>query len=121
MMRIRCAVRAVIATLIVFAPSSIPAIVLSSGHDRFTNGRRMNDNTLRIPAPAALAFLLAFSISAPSFAGPSADIRRLENDFNAAYAANDLVEGRTDLPACGKEWAEYIKVQYSPAPKAGKS
>jgi ketosteroid isomerase-like protein len=84
----------------------------------------MNDNKTRIPVLAALAFLLALSISAPSFAGPSADIGRLENEFNAAYAANDLdryfgfyaedailwfPEGRTDVPAYKKEWTEYIK------------
>jgi hypothetical protein len=50
----------------------------------------MNDNNTRIPVLAALAFLLSLSISAPGFAGPSADIGRLENEFNAAYAANDL-------------------------------
>ncbi|MGD0492339.1 MAG: nuclear transport factor 2 family protein [Steroidobacteraceae bacterium] len=86
-------------------------------------GRRMHKNTIRISL-AALAFLLAFSVSTPSFAGPSADIRRLENEFNAAYAANDLdkyfgyyaddailwfPEGRTDVPAYKKEWTEYIK------------
>jgi ketosteroid isomerase-like protein len=84
----------------------------------------MNDNTTRIPVLAALAFLLFLSIPAPSSAGPSADIRRLENDFNAAYAANELdryfgfyaddailwfPEGRTDVPAYKKEWTEYIK------------
>ena len=84
----------------------------------------MNDNNTRFPVLAALAFLLALSISAPSFAGPSADIGRLENEFNAAYAANDLdryfgfyaedailwfPEGRTNVPAYKKEWTEYIK------------
>jgi ketosteroid isomerase-like protein len=85
----------------------------------------MNDNNTRFPVLAALAFLLALSISAPSFAGPSADIGRLENEFNAAYAANDLdryfgfyaedailwfPEGRTNVPAYKKEWTEYIRV-----------
>jgi ketosteroid isomerase-like protein len=99
------------------------SFVLSSGHNALLKGRRMNKNTIRISL-AALAFLLAFSISAPSFAGPSADIRRLENDFNSAYAANDLdkyfgfyaddallwfPEGRTNVPAYQKEWTEYIK------------
>jgi ketosteroid isomerase-like protein len=87
-------------------------------------GRRMNKNAIRFPTLAALTLLFAFSISAPSFAGPSADIRRLEDDFNASYAANDLdkyfgyyaddailwfPEGRTDVPAYKKEWTEYIK------------
>jgi ketosteroid isomerase-like protein len=98
--------------------------VLSSAHNDLSNGHRMHHNAIRIPALAALACLLAVSISAPSFAGPSADIRRLENEFNAAYAANDLdkyfgfyaddailwfPEGRTDVPAYRKEWTEYIK------------
>ncbi len=74
--------------------------------------------------PAALALLLAFSLASPGHAGPTADIRRLESDFNAAYAANDLdkyfgyyaedailwfPEGRTDLPAYRKEWTDYIR------------
>jgi hypothetical protein len=64
-------------------------------------GRRMNRNAIRIPALAALTLFFALSISAaPSFAGPSADIRRLEDGFNAAYAAH---------------------VHYSPAPKPAKS
>ncbi len=84
----------------------------------------MNKNANRIRALATLAALLAFSICAPSFAGPSADIRRLEVEFNAAYGANDLdkyfafyagdailwfPEGRTDVPAYKKEWTDYIK------------
>ena len=84
----------------------------------------MKKNTIRIRALATLSALLAFSICAPSFAGPSADIRRLEVDFNAAYGANDLdkyfgfyaddavlwfPEGRTDVPAYKKEWTDYIK------------
>jgi hypothetical protein len=108
------------ATACVFRPASF---VLSSGHNALMKGRRMHKNTIRISL-AALAFLLAFSVSTPSFAGPSADIRRLENEFNAAYAANDLdkyfgyyaddailwfPEGRTDVPAYKKEWTEYIK------------
>lgn len=53
-----------------------------------------------------------------------ADIDRLEKDFNAAYAANDLdkyfayysddavlwfPEGRTDVPSYKKMWTAYIK------------
>ena len=84
----------------------------------------MNKSAIGIPALAALMMFFAFSIPVPSFAGPSADIRRLEDDFNASYAANDLgkyfgyyaedailwfPEGRTDVPAYKKEWTEYIK------------
>lgn len=69
-------------------------------------GRRMNKNAVRTPALAVLILLFAFSLpAAPSFAGPSADIRRLEDDFNASYAANDL--------------DKYFG--YSPAPKPAKS
>jgi ketosteroid isomerase-like protein len=68
--------------------------------------------------------LLAFGLSALANAGPKADIRQLEQEFNAAYAANDLdkyfgyyaddailwfPEGRTDIPSYKKEWTEYIK------------
>jgi ketosteroid isomerase-like protein len=70
------------------------------------------------------AALLVFGLSAAANAGPKADIRQLETDFNAAYAANDLdkyfgfyaddavlwfPEGRTDIPSYKKEWTEYIK------------
>ena len=48
----------------------------------------MNKNANHIRALAIFTGLLAFSIGAPSFAGPSADIRRLEVEFNAAYGAN---------------------------------
>jgi ketosteroid isomerase-like protein len=82
----------------------------------------MKKNAIRILAFAALTIL--FTLSTPSIAGPSADIRGLEDAFNAAYAANDLdkyfayyaddailwfPEGRTDLPAYKKEWTETIK------------
>ena len=68
--------------------------------------------------------LLVLGLSAAAFAGPKADIQKLEADFNAAYAANDLdkyfgfytddavlwfPEGRTDIPSYKKEWTEYIK------------
>jgi len=57
-------------------------------------------------------------------AGSSADIGQLEQDFNAAYAANDLdkyfgyysddailwfQDGRTDIPSYKKEWTALIK------------
>jgi ketosteroid isomerase-like protein len=57
-------------------------------------------------------------------ADPKADIRQLETEFNAAYAANDLhkyfgyysddavlwfPEGRTDIPSYQKEWTEFVK------------
>jgi ketosteroid isomerase-like protein len=57
-------------------------------------------------------------------AGPKADIRQLETEFNAAYAANDLdkyfgyysddavlwfPEGRTDIPSYKNEWTEFVK------------
>jgi len=84
----------------------------------------MNKNANQHPSPRIFTGLLAFSIGAPSFAGPSADIRRLEVEFNAAYGANELdkyfafyaddailwfPEGRTDVPAYKKEWTDYIK------------
>ena len=68
--------------------------------------------------------LLLFGWSTLANAGPKADISRLETEFNAAYAANDLgkyfgyysddailwfPEGRTDLPSYKKEWTEFVK------------
>jgi ketosteroid isomerase-like protein len=68
--------------------------------------------------------LLILGLSSLSYAGPKADILRLEQDFNAAYAANDLdqyfgyytddavlwfPEGRTDIPSYRKEWTAFIK------------
>lgn len=74
--------------------------------------------------PALLSFALIFGFaSAPGTAGPKADIRQLEQEFNAAYAANDLdkyfayysddavlwfPEGRTDVPSYKKMWTAYI-------------
>jgi ketosteroid isomerase-like protein len=84
----------------------------------------MNKNAARIPALAALALLLALTAPIPGLAGTSTDILRLEDEFNAAYGANDLdkyfgfyaddailwfPEGRTDVPAYKKEWTDYIK------------
>jgi ketosteroid isomerase-like protein len=72
----------------------------------------------------ALSVLAFLGLSAPSLAGPKADIRKLEQDFNAAYAANDLdkyfgfykddailwfQDGRTDLPSYRKQWTDTIK------------
>jgi len=71
----------------------------------------------------SLALTMAVS-STLAIAGPSADIRQLEQDFNAAYAANDLdkyfgyyfddailwfQDGRTDIPSYKKEWTALIK------------
>lgn len=68
--------------------------------------------------------LLLLSASTAVYAGPKADIRQLEQEFNAAYAANDLdkyfgyysddavlwfPEGRTDIPSYKKEWTEFVK------------
>jgi len=78
---------------------------------------------MKIFAASALALLL-LGLSALAHAGPTADIRQLEQDFNAAYAANDLdkyfsyysddavlwfQDGRTDIPSYKKEWSEFIK------------
>ena len=68
--------------------------------------------------------LLSFAFSPVGVAGPKADIRQLKEEFNAAYAANDLdkyfgyytadatfwfPEGRTDVPRYKKMWSEYLK------------
>jgi ketosteroid isomerase-like protein len=68
--------------------------------------------------------LLIAGASAGVRADTRADIDRLEKDFNAAYAANDLdkyfgyysddavlwfPEGRTDVPSYRKMWSAYIK------------
>jgi len=67
---------------------------------------------------------LAGAVPAIAMADTIADITQLENDFNAAYAANDLdkyfgyytddavfwfPEGPTDVPAYKKEWSEFLK------------
>jgi uncharacterized protein (TIGR02246 family) len=75
--------------------------------------------------PGLLSFvLICLGASAPSFAGPKADIQQLEQESNAAYAANDLEkyfsyyaddavfwfpEGRTDVPSYKKEWSDFLK------------
>lgn len=75
---------------------------------------------------------LGFGLPAVGIADPSADISRLEQDFNAAYAANDLdkyfghytddallfPEGPTDVPSYKKEWRELL--QSGGAIEAGK-
>ena len=63
-------------------------------------------------------------MSSQCIAGPKADIRQLEQESNAAYAANDLEkyfgyytddaifwfpEGRTDVPSYKKEWSDFLK------------
>ncbi|HXC08378.1 MAG TPA: nuclear transport factor 2 family protein [Steroidobacteraceae bacterium] len=68
--------------------------------------------------------LLLASAFTAARADTRADIDRLEKDFNAAYAANDLdkyfgyysddavlwfPEGRTDVPSYKKMWTAYIK------------
>jgi ketosteroid isomerase-like protein len=78
---------------------------------------------MKLPILCSCALFL-IGMSAFAHAGPKADILQLEQDFNAAYAANDLdkyfgyysddailwfQEGRTDIPSYKKEWAEFIK------------
>ena len=78
---------------------------------------------MKLPTLCSCALLL-IGLSAFAHAGPKADILQLEQDFNAAYATNDLdkyfgyysndailwfQEGRTDIPSYKKEWAEFIK------------
>ena len=68
--------------------------------------------------------LIFLGLTALAHAGSKADITQLEQEFNAAYAANDLdkyfgyysydailwfQDGRTDIPSYKKEWAEFIK------------
>lgn len=68
--------------------------------------------------------LLIAAVPASARADSKADVDRLEKDFNAAYAANDLdkyfsyysdeavlwfPEGRTDVPSYKKMWTAYIK------------
>lgn len=99
---------------------------ISLSHAGIIDGALMSlrwGDRMRFAFAAALVMFLASATAAPSFAGPSADIRSLENDFNAAYAANDLdkyfgyyaddailwfPEGRTNVPAYRKEWTDYI-------------
>ncbi len=68
--------------------------------------------------------LLIFGMSTLAHAGSKSEILKLEQDYNAAYAANDLdayfgyyaddavlwfPEGRTDIPKYKKEWTAFIK------------
>ena len=74
---------------------------------------------------AVFVSLLAWSLAAPalSAADSIADITQREQDFNAAYAANDFdkyfgyytddavfwfPDGRTDVPGYKKEWREFL-------------
>jgi len=76
-------------------------------------------------AVALVVTLLALPLSASLAAAPAAsdEIRKLEQEMNDAYAANDLPkyfgyyaddltqwlpEGRTDLPQYKKSWTAYI-------------
>lgn len=73
---------------------------------------------------ALFSFLLLCLTASASIAGPKADIRQLEQESNAAYAANEFdkyfsfysdeailwfPEGRTDIPSYKKEWGEFLK------------
>ena len=75
------------------------------------------------PAACALCSIAFLALSPLANAGPDADIRTLERDFNAAYAVNDLdkyfafysddatlwfPEGRTNIPSYKKMWTEYV-------------
>jgi ketosteroid isomerase-like protein len=76
------------------------------------------------PVVAFAVTLFAVILSAPPASAATADeIRKLEQEMNDAYAANDLPkyfgyyaddltqwlpEGRTDLPAYKKTWSAYI-------------
>lgn len=68
--------------------------------------------------------LLVCAVPILANADPNADIRQLEKEFNANYAANDLdkyfgyysddavlwfPEGRTDIPSYKKEWTQFVK------------
>jgi ketosteroid isomerase-like protein len=69
------------------------------------------------------AALILLSLPAISWASANADILKLEQQFNAAYAANDLPayfsfyaddailwfpEGRTDLPSYKESWTKSV-------------
>jgi ketosteroid isomerase-like protein len=72
---------------------------------------------------AFFSLLLCFGAPAMVTASPETDIGRLEQEFNAAYAANNLdqyfgfyaddamfwfPEGRTDISSYKKEWADFL-------------
>ena len=74
-------------------------------------------------AACALCSIALLTLAPLAHAGREADIRALERDFNATYAANDLdkyfafysddatlwfPEGRTDIPSYKKMWTEYV-------------
>jgi ketosteroid isomerase-like protein len=73
---------------------------------------------------ATLCLMLALLGPVVSRAGAESDLETLEQDFNAAYAANQLEryfafytedavfffpDGRTDLPRYRKQWSAFIK------------
>ena len=75
---------------------------------------------------SAVFTFIVLGLSTPvlGIAGAEADIEKLEQDFNAAYATNQLdryfgfytddavfwfPEGRTDVPAYKKEWGAFLK------------
>jgi ketosteroid isomerase-like protein len=75
------------------------------------------------PIACALCSIAFLALAPPAHANPNADIRALERDFNATYAANDLdkyfafysddatlwfPEGRTDIPSYKKMWTDYV-------------
>jgi ketosteroid isomerase-like protein len=76
------------------------------------------------PVVCAVYSIAFLALAVPAvYAGPQADIRALEQAWNAAYAANDLdkyfsyysddatlwfPDGRTDIPSYKKMWTEYI-------------
>jgi ketosteroid isomerase-like protein len=96
-----------------------PVVVYNGG----ASGPNNKELLMKLSAVYSCA-LLVFGMSALADAGPQADIRQLETDFNAAYAANDLdkyfgyyaddavlwfQDGRTDIPSYKKEWTAFIK------------
>jgi ketosteroid isomerase-like protein len=81
------------------------------------------ERPMKLSSLFSCALLLA-GLSTFARAEPQADLLKLENDFNAAYFANDLgkyfafyaddavlwfPEGRTDIPSYKTEWTAFIK------------
>jgi ketosteroid isomerase-like protein len=75
------------------------------------------------PAACALCSIAFLALAPLAQANRQADMRALEQDFNAAYAANELdkyfafysddailwfPEGRTDIPSYRKMWTDYV-------------
>ncbi len=78
---------------------------------------------MKLASLCSCALLFAL-MTAGARADTKSDILKLENDFNAAYFANDLgkyfafysedailwfPEGRTDIPSYKTEWTQFIK------------